>query len=127
MRKTLLALLLAVTGVVQAQVQLKDGYPQRYTVVRGDTLWDISGKFLSEPWKWPEIWHANPQVANPDLIYPGDTLTLQFVDGQPRLVVDRGVSRGTVKLSPQVRRSPVAEAISRFRFSPSTNGWLKWR
>ncbi|MGA8136071.1 MULTISPECIES: LysM peptidoglycan-binding domain-containing protein [Pseudomonas] len=111
MRKTLLALLLAVTGVVQAQVQLKDGYPQRYTVVRGDTLWDISGKFLSEPWKWPEIWHANPQVANPDLIYPGDTLTLQFVDGQPRLVVDRGVSRGTVKLSPQVRRSPVAEAI----------------
>ncbi|QXI28598.1 LysM peptidoglycan-binding domain-containing protein [Pseudomonas vanderleydeniana] len=111
MRKTLLALLLAFTGVAQAQVQLKDGYPQRYTVVRGDTLWDISGKFLREPWKWPQIWHANPQIANPDLIYPGDTLTLQFVDGQPRLVVERGASRGTIKLSPQVRRSPVAEAI----------------
>ncbi len=95
MRKTLLALLLAFTGVAQAQVQLRDGYPQRYTVVRGDTLWDISGKFLREPWKWPEIWHANPQIANPDLIYPGDTLTLQFVDGQPRLVVERGASRGT--------------------------------
>ncbi|MGY2169609.1 LysM peptidoglycan-binding domain-containing protein [Pseudomonas gingeri] len=111
MRKTLLALLLAFTGVVQAQVQLKDGYPQRYTVVRGDTLWDISGKFLREPWKWPEIWHANPQIANPDLIYPGDILTLQFVDGQPRLVVERGASRGTIKLSPQVRSSPVADAI----------------
>ncbi|MFC3942450.1 peptidoglycan-binding protein [Pseudomonas gingeri NCPPB 3146 = LMG 5327] len=111
MRKTLLALLLAFTGVVQAQVQLKDGYPQRYTVVRGDTLWDISGKFLREPWKWPEIWHANPQIANPDLIYPGDILTLQFVDGQPRLVVERGASRGTIKLSPQVRSSPVAAAI----------------
>ncbi|WP_397457649.1 LysM peptidoglycan-binding domain-containing protein [Pseudomonas asplenii] len=111
MRKTLLALLLAFTGVAQAQVQLRDGYPQRYTVVRGDTLWDISGKFLREPWKWPEIWHANPQIANPDLIYPGDTLTLQFVDGQPRLVVERGASRGTIKLSPQVRRSPVADAI----------------
>ncbi|MGY2235060.1 LysM peptidoglycan-binding domain-containing protein [Pseudomonas gingeri] len=111
MRKTLLALLLAFTGVVQAQVQLKDGYPQRYTVVRGDTLWDISGKFLREPWKWPEIWHANPQIANPDLIYPGDILTLQFVDGQPRLVVERGASRGTIKLSPQVRSSLVADAI----------------
>ncbi|AMB86242.1 peptidoglycan-binding protein [Pseudomonas agarici] len=111
MRKTLLALLLAFTGVVQAQVQLKDGYPQRYTVVRGDTLWDISAKFLREPWKWPQIWHANPQIAHPDLIYPGDILTLQFVDGQPRLVVERGASRGTIKLVPQVRSSPVADAI----------------
>lgn len=74
MRKSLLALLLAAGGLVltsmaQAAVQLKDGHPDRYTVVKGDTLWDISGKFLSQPWKWPEIWHANPQVANPHLIY----------------------------------------------------------
>ncbi len=112
MRKTLLALLLAFPAVVQAQVQLKEGYPQRYTVVRGDTLWDISAKFLREPWKWPEIWHANPQIAHPDLIYPGDSLALQFVDGQPRLVVERGASRGTIKLSPRVRSSPVADAIT---------------
>ena len=51
MRKSLLALLLlAAGGLAQAQVQLKEGHPERYTVVRGDTLWDISGKFLSEPW-----------------------------------------------------------------------------
>ena len=112
MRKSLLALLLlASAGIVQAQVQLKEGYPQRYTVVRGDTLWDISGKFLREPWKWPEIWHANPQIANPDLIYPGDSLTLQYVDGQPRLMLDRAASRGTLKLSPHVRSTPMAEAI----------------
>lgn len=112
MRKSLLALLLlASAGIVQAQVQLKDGYPQRYTVVRGDTLWDISGKFLREPWKWPEIWRANPQVANPNLIYPGDSLTLQYIDGQPRLVLDRGANRGTIKLSPHVRSTPVADAI----------------
>lgn len=112
MRKSLLALLLlASAGIVQAQVQLKEGYPQRYTVVRGDTLWDISGKFLREPWKWPELWHANPQIANPDLIYPGDSLTLQYVDGQPRLMLDRGASRGTIKLSPHVRSTPMAEAI----------------
>lgn len=112
MRKSLLALLLlAAGGLAQAQVQLKEGHPERYTVVRGDTLWDISGKFLSQPWKWPEIWHANPQVENPHLIYPGDTLNLVYIDGQPRLMLDRGASRGTIKLSPQVRSTPIAEAI----------------
>ncbi|AIS18844.1 peptidoglycan-binding protein [Pseudomonas rhizosphaerae] len=112
MRKSLLALLmLAMAGLAQAQVQLKDGYPQRYTVVRGDTLWDISGKFLRQPWQWPQLWHANPQIANPDLIYPGDSLVLGFVDGQPQLMIERGASRGTIKLSPKVRTTPVAEAI----------------
>lgn len=116
MRKSLLALLfaaggLALTSLAQAEVQLKDGHPDRYTVVKGDTLWDISGKFLRQPWKWPEIWHANPQVANPHLIYPGDTLNLVYVDGQPRLMLNRGESRGTIKLSPQVRSTPMAEAI----------------
>ncbi|MFF7707250.1 LysM peptidoglycan-binding domain-containing protein [Pseudomonas sp. NPDC007930] len=112
MRKSLLALLLlACAGLAQAQVQLRDGYPQRYTVVQGDTLWDISGKFLSKPWEWPHIWHANPQIANPDLIYPGDTLYLSFENGEPRLSLQRGQSRGTIKLSPHARSTPVAEAI----------------
>ncbi len=112
MRKSLLALLLlAASGLAQAEVQLKDGHPDRYTVVKGDTLWDISGKFLREPWKWPEIWHANPQVENPHLIYPGDQLSLVYIDGQPRLMLNRGASRGTVKLSPQVRSTPMVEAI----------------
>jgi nucleoid-associated protein YgaU len=112
MRKSLLALLLlASAGLCQAQVQLRDGHPENYTVVKGDTLWDISGKFLSEPWKWKEIWKQNPQIANPDLIYPGDRLSLIYVDGQPRLVVNRGESRGTIKLSPRVRTTPMAEAI----------------
>lgn len=112
MRNTLLALLLlAVGGLVQAQVELKDNHPDKYTVVKGDTLWDISGKFLSKPWKWPEIWHANPQVANPHLIYPGDILSLVYIDGQPRIMLNRGSSRGTVKLSPKVRSTPMAEAI----------------
>mgnify|MGYP002715740889 CR=1 FL=1 len=117
MRKSLLALLLvaagglAQAGLVQAEVQLKDGHPDRYTVVKGDTLWDISGKFLSLPWKWPELWHANPQIENPHLIYPGDTLSLVYIDGQPRLMLNRGASRGTIKLSPKVRSTPMAEAI----------------
>ena len=112
MRKSLLALLLvAASGLTQAEVQLRDGHPDTYTVVKGDTLWDISGKFLTKPWKWPEIWHANPQVSNPHLIYPGDVLNLVYIDGQPRLMLNRGASRGTIKLSPQVRSTPMAEAI----------------
>lgn len=113
MRKSLLALLLvAVGGIAQAAVELRDGHPEQYTVVKGDTLWDISGRFLSEPWKWPELWHANPQVENPHLIYPGDSLSLVYIDGQPRVMLNRGASRGTIKLSPTVRSTPMAEAIS---------------
>ena len=112
MRKSLLALLLLVSGgLAQAEVQLKSGHPESYTVVKGDTLWDISGKFLTQPWKWPEIWHANPQIQNPNLIYPGDILSLVYVDGQPRLSLNRGAAGGTVKLSPGVRSTPMAEAI----------------
>ena len=104
-------LLVAVSGIAQAEVQLKADHPEQYTVVKGDTLWDISGRFLREPWKWPELWHANPQVENPHLIYPGDRLSLVYVDGQPRLMLNRGASRGTIKLSPTVRTTPMAEAI----------------
>ncbi|MCQ4348095.1 LysM peptidoglycan-binding domain-containing protein [Pseudomonas stutzeri] len=112
MRKSLVALLLLAAGsLAQAEVQLRDGHPQTYTVVRGDTLWDISGKFLRQPWKWPEIWKANPQVQNPHLIYPGDVLNLVWIDGKPYVMLDRGASRGTIKLSPQIRSTPMAEAI----------------
>lgn len=112
MRKSLLALLLvAASGFAQADVQLKEGYPERYTVVKGDTLWDISARYLREPWKWPELWHANPQIENPHLIYPGDSLSLVYIDGQPKLMLNRGASRGTIKLSPTVRTTPMAEAI----------------
>jgi nucleoid-associated protein YgaU len=112
MRKSLLALLLLTAGgLAQAQVQLKDGHPETYTVVKGDTLWDISGRFLSQPWKWPELWQGNPQIQNPNLIFPGDTLSLTYVNGQPRLSVNRGASAGTIKLSPTVRSTPMAQAI----------------
>lgn len=94
-----------------SSIPLRANAPERYTVVRGDTLWDISGKFLSDPWYWPEIWQANPQVANPHLIYPGDVLRLVWIDGQPRIVMDRGLS-GDARLSPQVRVQSLDSAIS---------------
>ena len=87
---------------------LKNGHPDTYVVKKGDTLWDISGKFLDVPWKWPELWQVNPQIENPNLIYPGDELHLVYVDGRPRIVLKRG---GEVKLSPQVRLSSLDQAI----------------
>lgn len=112
MRKSLVALLmLAASGLAQADIQLRDGHPQTYTVQPGDTLWDISARFLNQPWKWRELWRANPQVANPNLIYPGNVLRLMYVNGQPVLTVGRGAGGGTIKLSPSVKRTPVAEAI----------------
>ncbi|SFQ85358.1 Nucleoid-associated protein YgaU, contains BON and LysM domains [Halopseudomonas formosensis] len=112
MRKTLLGLmLLGVSVLVQAQESVfKENHPQQYEVVKGDTLWGIAGRFLNLPWKWPEIWHANPQINNPHLIYPGDIISLVYIDGQPRLMVNRGQG-GTIRLSPTVRTTPMAEAI----------------
>lgn len=88
---------------------LRGDHPDRYTVRKGDTLWDISARFLRSPWRWPDIWHVNPQVANPHLIYPGDVLELVYVDGRPQLRLNRGDRR--VKLSPNVRSAPWDGAI----------------
>ena len=105
----IMAMLLSISSVMAEAVLLNKDVPEKYVVKRGDTLWDISGVFLQDPWMWPEIWHANQQIENPHLIYPGDTITLVYIDGVPQLVVNR--SRD-LKLSPEIRAMDHAEAIS---------------
>ena len=94
---------------------LKKDHPDKYIVKKGDTLWDISGRFLTKPWLWPRLWNMNKQIKNPHWIYPGDRLRLTWVNGQPRLVLDQSDAREgkrLVKLTPKVRieenRSPVS-------------------
>lgn len=82
-----------------------------YTVKKGDTLWDIAEYFLRDPWLWPELWNANPQVANPHLIYPGEILYLVWVDGRPRLQREPPAKQNLVRLSPRVRTTPLEAAI----------------
>jgi LysM domain len=104
-----LATLLTAGSLFAADVVLNPNHPDSYVVVKGDTLWDISARFLRDPWLWPEVWYVNPQIANPHLIYPGDTLSLVYVDGKPQIQVSRG--HPTVTLSPQIREESLENAI----------------
>lgn len=71
-------------------IQLADNPPSRYVVKKGDTLWDISAKFLKDPWQWKSVWENNRStIKNPHLIYPGDVIILQMIDGLPSLSILR--------------------------------------
>ena len=103
------ALLIAASTLSHAdELSLRADVPLTYVVKKGDTLWDISGLYLEEPWRWPELWNSNPQIDNPHLIYPGDQLSLRWEDGVPRLIL---ASRGDVRLTPEMRSEPLDTAI----------------
>src|SRR5579862_464757 len=83
--------------------------PKHYTVKRGDTLWGIASMYLKDPWLWPEVWVINPQIPNPHLIFPGDTLALAYgPDGRPQVSVEQA---GGVRLDPRLRSTPMESAI----------------
>ncbi|MDO4705365.1 MAG: LysM peptidoglycan-binding domain-containing protein [Comamonadaceae bacterium] len=91
--------------------ELRADAPQTYTVKRGDTLWDISGMYLSKPWRWPELWGMNAStIKNPHLIYPGQVLHLDIHEGYARLGVRSSGAGGVLKLSPGVRLEPMESA-----------------
>jgi LysM repeat protein len=94
---------------INVPVPLAEGHPNEYVVQVGDTLWDIAGRFLKDPWYWPEIWYVNPDIVNPHLIYPGDVLGLVYIDGQPRVT---NIRASTFRLSPQARVTPLTEAVA---------------
>ena len=93
---------------VHAQViTLKDNHPDKHVVVKGDTLWGISAKFLNDPWQWPNVWKLNrEQIKNPHLIYPGDVVFLDTSSGIPQL----RLLRETVNLQPGVVVEPLDKA-----------------
>ncbi len=100
----------AETGVPESE--LTPNAPDIYTVKRGDTLWAISGLYLRQPWRWPELWGMNlDQIRNPHLIYPGQQLYLERSGGRARLSTSRPGSNagGQVRIEPRTRYDRIGE------------------
>jgi nucleoid-associated protein YgaU len=91
-------------------VALRVGHPQSYTIAPGDNLWDISSRFLEQPWRWPEMWGRNPQIDGSTGLYPGDTIELDERNGEPQLRLASG-ERPTIKLSPRVRVEEISNPV----------------
>lgn len=95
--------------------ELAPDAPDRYTVKRGDTLWDLAKLFLTSPWRWPELWGMNlDEVRNPHRIYPGQQLVLERDGDRARLRLARGGADApptdTIRLSPRVRVEALADS-----------------
>lgn len=89
------------------EIALKKNHPERHVVVKGDTLWGISSKFLQDPWLWPKVWKFNrSQIKNPHLIYPGDVVLLDLSSGKPELKL----LRETITLQPGAVEEPLQKA-----------------
>ncbi|HWS77924.1 MAG TPA: LysM peptidoglycan-binding domain-containing protein [Thermomonas sp.] len=101
--RTVLAAALLTVATYAAAVELRGDHPDTYVVKRGDTLWDIAGRFLQRPWLWPEIWQANPQIKNPHLIYPGDVISLAYLD---RVGLQRGPGGDPIDAVPLAQVEP---------------------
>ncbi len=108
----ILSAFFSISTLFVSAAELRQDHPEFHVVQPGDTLWDISQTFLQSPWLWPEIWYVNNQVGNPHLIFPGDIISLVYIDGQPRITKTNQLPNGTVKLRPKARELSADSAIT---------------
>ena len=120
------ALLLALSSVQAQTSLLKNELPESYAVQDGDSLWNIAGQFLNNPERWPEVWQPDPYLDNSDFIYPGDELRISYVDGAPRVLVQRG-DRETERLGPVMREESLSSAIPAIPLESIENSFTRNR
>jgi len=98
---------------------------EQYVVKEGDTLWDISNKFLHEPWKWSELWLENPSIENPNLIYPKDIINIVKNNEGNYITLNRNSSLAEytlddnmqyVKKSPSATEESLSDAIPLLKY-----------
>lgn len=106
------------------EIQINPAHPDQYTVVKGDTLWGISGKFLNHPWQWHELWANNTQIKNPHLIYPGDTVYFSIVNGRPQLSLSRNEQQAHSSVDSTCILSEEDVKNGRTEFAVSADGKL---
>jgi hypothetical protein len=98
----------AIAPAAAAPGDFRPDAPDQHVVVKGDTLWGISGTFLNSPWRWPEVWGMNrDEIRNPHWIYPGQIIYFDRVHG--RLSLTRpggGAGEGDAGETPLLRMSP---------------------
>ncbi|MBS3957872.1 MAG: LysM peptidoglycan-binding domain-containing protein [Xanthomonadaceae bacterium] len=100
-----------------AATGLREGHPATYTVQRGDTLWSIAARFLDRPWLWPEIWQANPQIENPHRLFPGDVISLAYLEGRATPVVQATRDGPAPRAEDAIPTVPLAEVEGLLRDS----------
>lgn len=113
--KTIIGFILALTfslSSLAGVTKFTATHPTSYVVVKGDTLWDISARFLQNPWEWSNAWKHNGQIKNPHLIYPGDVISFCFVGGKPMLCVDHASSDDQHELYPHMRQNSEDDTIA---------------
>ncbi len=94
----------------RGEIRLADDAPDRYIVVKGDTLWSISSRFLKDPWRWPDVWHMNQdQIRNPQRIFPGNIIVLDRSRGEPQLKL--AIPINEARLDPKVRAELITADI----------------
>lgn len=104
----LLFLIIFILSTANYALTLLPSAPARYVVKSGDTLWDIANRYLTYPWEWQVLWHANPKIKNPNRLYPGAILELHSIQHNSYIKV---LSNGTIKLSPYIRPMPLEDAV----------------
>lgn len=96
---------LAFAAQPEPRPEIRSDAPDQHVVIKGDTLWGISGMFFKDPWKWPYIWGMNKEaIKDPHWIYPGQVIVLDRTSGTLRVgQAGAGSDSNIVKLSPKVR------------------------